>query len=162
MRGSALEGRSHSPPKNERVFDWLTVILGAPAGHLEPPGRVQPARSRIRFPHLEEYFDNAALAELSEHSLHQRPPDTLALLRSSNAEVEDFSFVKRVMGDHIAQDRAAPLSDKKRHAGPDTLGQISLRPGIGEDGPLDRGDLRHVSEEGGTDLVRGVRAEPPI
>ena len=137
-------------------------VVPSPAHLGESQRRIELPGGRVRLPHLEEHRRNPRPAEAGQHLPRKSAPDSLALSRRRHAEVQDLRLVDRVLRDDIPDDCAALLRHEKRHTRPDAIAQVALGPGIGKHGPLDRRDLRHVSELGGTDLVRGVRGVPPI
>src|SRR5438093_343821 len=58
--------------------------------------------------------------------------------------------------------RPPPDLDEERRSGGQALSEVISRPGVREDGALDRGDRRHVSRLGETDPEGAGRGGPPI
>src|SRR5437899_702719 len=61
-----------------------------------------------------------------------------------------------------SETKAAQLRDEERHTQRHALREVAARPGIGEYGALDRGDVVDVSRRGRTNPGKGGRGAPPI
>ena len=82
-------------------------------------------------------------------------------MQRRDGEVQDLSFVRRVVRHDVARDRGAGRRYREQHAAGDALLEVVRGPGVGEDFPLDRRDGGDVSGAGGTDPVAGARDGPP-
>ena len=72
---SALEGRSQSAPEDEGILDGFTVILRAPAGHLEASRRVQRTGGGVGFPHLEKHDAAVPLLRRGDRVVQETGPN---------------------------------------------------------------------------------------
>src|SRR5438034_1057598 len=149
-------------PENHGVLDRTPVIPRPPPDLDEAQALVQAARRDVRFPHVEVNDSHATTLQRVEHPLHQRPPDAAAAVRLGDAQVENLPFVRGAMRDGVARDGAAHDGDEERRSGGQALSEVISRPGVREDGALDRGDRRHVSRLGETDPEGAGRGGPPI
>ena len=82
-------------------------------------------------------------------------------MQRRDGEVQDLSFVRRVVRHDVARDCGAGRRYREQHAAGDALLEVVRGPGVGEDFLLDRRDGGDVSRAGGTDSVAGARDGPP-
>src|SRR2546422_177378 len=154
---SKIRHLGQSYAKDHGILYGSTIVPPPPAHPDKPETLVQPARRRVRLPHLEERDLHRAARQLPEHVPHELMPDSPAAMARRDAEVQDLPFVRGVVRHDVADDHGAGSRHREQHAAGDALPEVVRGPWVGEDLPLDRRDGGNVSRAGGTDPVAGAR-----
>src|SRR6266480_618684 len=149
-------------PQHHCVLDWPTVVTRPSRDLAEAERLIQTPGRRVRRPHLEVHRPHATAGECLEHALDQRASDPLPSVCHRDAQVQDFSLVGGAVRDDVARHNGPALGHEERYARCDALGEVVRRPGIGEHGSFDRGDVADVSQPGGANRAMAGRGAPPI